>query len=154
MKKQTVFSVVFLILFELLILTPVLSYQKVYRAHDIVKFIEAFERAQKEVGIKIIGLDFERKNGKISGVIEVFLTEEERKVLNEFLKKNKININITESGRIKIYAYESYFTSVPKDFYSAFRYSLITMLTNKNFYLLIILFVVFYTLILPNLLKI
>ena len=153
MKKILILAL-FVILFELLTLSCVFSMEKSYRIHDIVKFIEIFEKAQEKIGIEIINFNFERENGRISGFIDFIIPEDKEEEFNAYLKDNRVNIYPLGSGRVKIHVFESYFTPVPRDFYSAFRYSLITMLTNKNFYLLIILSIVFYTLILPNLLKI
>jgi len=152
--KRTLILALFIILFEILTFSCVFSMEKSYRVNDIVKFIEVFEKAQEEIGIEIINFSFEREDGKISGFIDFIIPEDKKEEFSTYLKDNGINIYPLGTGRVKIHVFESYFTPVPRNFYSAFRYSLITMLTNKNFYLLIILSIVFYTLILPNLLKI
>jgi len=133
--KRILILALFVILFEILTLSCVFSMEKSYRIHDIVKFIEIFEKAQEKIGIEIINFNFERKNGRISGFIDFIIPEDKEGEFSTYLKDNGINISPLGSGRVKIYVFELYFTPVPRDFYSAFESSLLQFLPNKNFYL-------------------
>lgn len=141
------------LLLKLFLIFSLFANTQYIKVTSIINFLTTFDKAQNRNYIKIDSFEFKEEGLKIEGFIKFKIEDGKDLEFKNFLKENGININKLDSGENTIYVYEYYLTNRPSDFKTNFLFSFYKIIGSKNFYLILILTLIFYLLILPNILR-
>lgn len=123
---------------------------KVINVQSIIDIIYIFNEGEKLGLVKINDIYFERKEKLITGYIVLYVEKEKIISFENFLKDKNINFIDLKEGENKIYFKENIKNLISNDFLSNFLLTFTGIFSSKNFYFTLLIFIIFYLLILPN----
>lgn len=123
---------------------------KEVKVDSIVDILNIFDEGEKMGLVKIENISFRRDENKINGFIDFFVEVKNLSSFENFLKDKGINFIEIKEGSQRIYLKENVKNYVSNDFKTIFLLKFSEILSSKNFYFILLIVLIFYLLILPN----
>jgi methionine synthase II (cobalamin-independent) len=139
------------ILIIIIFLSTFLIGFKEIKVKSILDFLNFMDEAQNIGLVKIKNISFERLNSSIKGYLDFYISQENLEKFKEFLKEKNIYIGEISFNENRVYLREDIKENINFDFKTTFYSNLIEILSSKNFYFILLIALIFYFLILPNL---
>ncbi|MBC7194876.1 MAG: hypothetical protein H5U37_04395 [Caldisericia bacterium] len=124
---------------------------KEIKVKSVIELLNAFDEAQNLEIIKIEKISFERVDSSIKGFVEFNLPGENLERFRNFLNEKNLNIGEILPSYNRIYIKEVIKENVNFDFKNTFFQKFVEIFSSKNFYFILLIALIFYLLILPNL---
>lgn len=123
---------------------------KEFKVDSIVNILNVFDEGERLGLVKIENISFKRDENKINGFIDFIVEEKNISSFENFLKDKGINFIEIKEGFQKIYLKEFIKNYSSNDFKTIFLLKFSEIFSSKNFYFIILITIIFYLLILPN----
>ncbi len=121
------------------------------KVKSVIELLNAFDEAQNMGIIEIEKISFERVDSSIKGFVEFNLPKENLEKFKNFLIEKNLNIGEILPSYNKIYIKEFIKENLHFDFKNTLFQKFNEIFSSKNFYFILLIAIIFYLLILPNL---
>ncbi|MCX8094928.1 MAG: hypothetical protein N3D74_01870 [Caldisericia bacterium] len=123
---------------------------KVFKVDNIIDILKTFDEGEKLGLVEVKNIVFERNENYLSGYLDIYVEKENITAFEKFLRDKKIDFIDIKEGNTRIYLKENLKNFISSDFKTIFLLELSNILLSKNFYFILLIAIIFYLLILPN----